>query len=420
MRLAFVDLLFSWPPHGGADVDLYHTITGLRDLGHDVHLFVTAHAQSWERGKLDPARLPFAATRLDFSTVGFNRRRVPAQLRAAVDAWRPDVVVLCDGYFLKPYVAEVLAHYPLIARYYAYEFACPRDLLLFRDGAPCPDSYLRTPDRCRRCTLDHLKPDIKRWGLLAWTHEYLVAHAFMPRYYTRLREGLCCFDAIVVYNDVQKALLDGLNENIVVVPGGVDASEFDPTAPFAFRHSERSEESRLPKDRAVILMTGRAEDPAKGLQTLREAGERLAQGRDDFVIHVTQPPGPQEPDWFRSVGWHERDGIKRLYQQADICVVPSIWEEPFGMVAVEAMASARPVCASRVGGLQRIVRHDQTGFLCGPGDSAELARRLAQLLDDPDLRRRMGEAARQIVEREYDWPRVIERHWPALLEKVVS
>ena len=190
MRLAFADLYFSWPPHGGADADLYHTVRELQRLGHEVHVFVASCAESWERGTVDPGALPFPATRLDFARSDITWRAMAARFRDAVDAWGPDVVFLCDGFFLKPAVAEALAEYPLVSRYYAYELACPRDLRLFKDGAPCPNNYLRTPDVCRRCAIEGVGPEIKRWRFLAWTEEYLAARAYMPAYHERLVRSL--------------------------------------------------------------------------------------------------------------------------------------------------------------------------------------------------------------------------------------
>jgi len=86
------------------------------------------------------------------------------------------------------------------------------------------------------------------------------------------------------------------------------------------------------------------------------------------------------------------------------------------LVAVEAMASGRPVCASRVGGLQDIVVHGETGFLFDRGDSGALADSLVRLLDDANLRQRMGEAGRKRAEGEYDWKRIAAVHYPPLLE----
>jgi len=410
MRLAFVDLVFSWPPHGGADVDLYHTLCGLQEVGHDIHLFVSGYENSWERGTFEPSEMPFPATRLDFTALTLHGRSLAARFRAAVDAWKPQVVFICDGFFLKPYVTSALAHYPTVGRYYAYEIPCMRDILHFKDGAPCPKNYLRTPNTCRRCALEGLKEGIKQWRFLTWTHEFLAAGAFLPGYHQRLVHSLGQLNAIIVYNEIMKSHLEGINNNVSIFPGGVNAADYPFHVP----------EEKGPKERKIILMTGRVEDPMKGLSTLREAGALLAKERSDFEIWATHTDHTLNNDWFKSIGWHDYEALKKFYQQADICVTPSIWEEPFGLVAVEAMASGRPVCASRVGGLQTIVIHDETGFLFEREDSATLARQLAKLLDEGDLRRRMGAAARKRVETEYDWKRIIDTYYPPLLESLIS
>ncbi|HEO71133.1 MAG TPA: glycosyltransferase family 1 protein [Candidatus Hydrogenedentes bacterium] len=405
-RLAFVDLMFSWPPHGGADVDLYRTVEGLQALGHEVHLFFTGCETSWERGKADAASLPFPATRLDFTRSSLTPRHAPKRIREALDAWQPDAVVLGHAFFLKPFIADALAHYPAIARYYAYEVACPRDALLFKNGAPCPMNYLRTPDICRRCTLPTLKPRITQWRMVAWTHEYFAARAFMPVYHRRLAASLKRLDAVVVYNALMHSQFEGFTDNIVIVPGGVDTDHFSYAPP-----EERAKH--------VILMAGRVEDPMKGIEVLREAGARLAAERSDFEIHATHPNFRLDTSWFKAIGWQSPEDVVDRHHEAAICAVPSVWEEPFGLAAVEAMAAGRPVCASRVGGLQHIVRDGETGFLFERGDAAALADCLRRLLDDAELRRRMGEAGRRVVEQEYDWRRLIERHWPPLVEKLL-
>jgi glycosyltransferase involved in cell wall biosynthesis len=406
MRLAFADLFFSWPPHGGADADLYHTVSALQGLGHEVRVFVAGCEESWERGSVDPAAMPFPTTRLDFTVRGLNRRAMPQRFRAAVDAWKPDLVFLCDGFFLKPYVAEALAHYPLVARYYAYELTCPRDLRLFKDGAPCPMNYLRTPNACRPCALKGMAPEIERWRFLSWTHEYLAARAFMPAYHARLVNSLRPCKAVIVYNAIQKRQLEGFHTDVRMIPGGVNVDEFVFVPP----------NEKGAADRKIILMTGRTEDPVKGLRTLREAGDRLGRERDDFEIRVTHTDFSISNNWLKAIGWHGPAGVRSLYHEADVCVVPSIWEEPFGLVAVEAMASGRPVCASRAGGLPDIVVDGETGFLFDREDSEALARCLARLLDSPDLRRRMGEQGRARAETEFDWRRIAARYYPPLVE----
>lgn len=406
MRLAFVDLVFSWPPNGGADVDLFHTVKGLQALGHDVHLFVPGVDASWERGAFDPGELPFPATRLAFEERGLKPRAVAEAFRKAVEAWKPDGVFVCDGFFFKPAVIEALAHFPITARYYAYEVACMRDLLLFKDGAPCPCNYLETPNVCRRCALHGMGESIRRGALLTWPQEYMASRAYLPGYHRQLAESLRKLNSAIVYNEIQKRHIEKFVADAHVVPGGVDAASFQATPPPA-----RGEGEKL-----VILMAGRVEDPMKGLATLREAGSILSGRRADFEIWATLADHSLNCEWFRSIGWSTHEEVRALYGESDICVVPSLWEEPFGMVAVEAMASGRPVCASRVGGLQGIVSHGETGFLFDRADAAQLAHGLGKLLDDAELRREMGEKGRRRVEEEYDWDRVVSNYYPAVLK----
>src|SRR5690606_27514125 len=118
------------------------------------------------------------------------------------------------------------------------------------------------------------------------------------------------------------------------------------------------------------------------------------------------------------LGWCDLPTVRRLYTESDICVVPSLWDEPFGLVAVEAMATGRPVVVSRVGGLQHIPIPEETGLVHDRKDYAELADHLRRLLDDYDLRRRMGDAGRRRAESEFDWRVIVSRYLPSMLEEI--
>ena len=81
--------------------------------------------------------------------------------------------------------------------------------------------------------------------------------------------------------------------------------------------------------------------------------------------------------------------------------MPSRWDEPFGLVNIEAGASRRPIVAAAVGGIPEIVVPGETGFLFERGDAAGFATHLRELVENEELRKKMGEAGRLHVERNF-------------------
>ena len=98
-----------------------------------------------------------------------------------------------------------------------------------------------------------------------------------------------------------------------------------------------------------------------------------------------------------------------MLQLADVYVNCSIFEGMSNTI-LEAMAAARPVVASAVGGNPELVDDRRTGFLFPSGDADTLARRLADLLTDDEQRRRMGAAGRRNVEQHHSMERMVERY----------
>lgn len=96
-----------------------------------------------------------------------------------------------------------------------------------------------------------------------------------------------------------------------------------------------------------------------------------------------------------------RADIENIYQSSDIILVPSRWEEPFGLINIEAGAARKPVIATRVGGIPEIIRHGENGFLIEKNDLAGLTTYTNQLIADADLRLKMGCCGRINVERKF-------------------
>lgn len=203
---------------------------------------------------------------------------------------------------------------------------------------------------------------------------------------------------------------------VAVVPCGVDTELFIPGI---------AREARAVLgigDGALILYVGRLA-PIKGLETLLDAVARLARhGRPARLVVVGGEADEQRDgheaglrqriaalgisDLVAFVGAQPQETLRTHYVAADVTVLPSHYES-FGMVALEAMACASPVVASRVGGLTATLRDGVTGFLVPEGDVRALAGRLDALLADPDLRWRLGREGVRWAAR-HRWPCVAE------------
>ncbi|HOU25057.1 MAG TPA: glycosyltransferase family 4 protein, partial [Anaerolineae bacterium] len=111
----------------------------------------------------------------------------------------------------------------------------------------------------------------------------------------------------------------------------------------------------------------------------------------------------------------DRDG---LYRMASCAVFPSLYE-PFGIVALEAMAARVPVVVSLAGGLQEVVRHSETGITVHPDNPVSLAWGINHTLARPDWARQRAENAYQVVLSEFNWQK-IARETLAVYSRVVT
>ncbi|HRP77459.1 MAG TPA: glycosyltransferase family 4 protein [Rhodocyclaceae bacterium] len=100
---------------------------------------------------------------------------------------------------------------------------------------------------------------------------------------------------------------------------------------------------------------------------------------------------------IRYIGYIDR--VEDVYASSDIVVIPSRWQEPLGLIAIEAAACGKPVVATRVGGLPEIIEDGRTGLLVEPQAPEQLADCVTHLANDAALRYNMGAAGRQRAER---------------------
>lgn len=140
---------------------------------------------------------------------------------------------------------------------------------------------------------------------------------------------------------------------------------------------------------------------AKGLDLELTMG---GNGEADRLLREIAPLGGR----VRYAGWITGEAKQQLLRHTDIFVLPS-YGEGMPMSILEAMSHGVPIVSTPVGGITELVAEGESGFLVQPGDTAQLAERIYRLATDPDLRRRMGMAARLAVERGHDIEAVARR-----------
>jgi glycogen synthase len=202
--------------------------------------------------------------------------------------------------------------------------------------------------------------------------------------------------------------------SIEVIPNGIDPEDLQPHDDPGLR---RLRSEFADPDQSLVLLVGRLvyeKGFQVALEALPEIIERLPNTR--FVVAGS---GTHEHELRRQaeelglmdhgtfVGWIGDDVLHSLYRIADVCVVPSIYE-PFGLVALEAMASSCPCIVADTGGLREVVPHDEVGLRFRARDPQSLAEMTVRVLDDAKLCRRLTAEAFEHLRR-FDWEDVAER-----------
>jgi glycosyltransferase involved in cell wall biosynthesis len=169
---------------------------------------------------------------------------------------------------------------------------------------------------------------------------------------------------------------------------------FLPTTNGASAESLAPYISQLPQGDFLMLVGDLR--PIKGLDILLEAYAGLQGVPPLVLIGKVWPDTPTElPPNTHLLGAWPNFAVMEAWRRSAIALVPSIWPEPFGIVVIEAMAGGSPVIASRIGGIPEIVVDGESGLLVPPNDVPALRTAMARLLQDGELRRRMGHAAKQ-------------------------
>jgi glycosyltransferase involved in cell wall biosynthesis len=387
---------FYRPFVGGLERHVQTLSTALRGLGHTVTVVTLRLADDQPECENDggvrirrvrgwTARLPGAHAdggRPFHPTV--PDPGVVSALRRIVREERPDVVHsqswMQYSYFPLHHPGSPRAH---VVTLNDYGLACPKKTLQ-RTGPPAARSGIRCtgpgPVKCLACAP-------AQYGAVRGALISTSLRAVRPLHRRADR-----------YIAISSAVADGSRAGL---PDPGDVAVIPTMVPDGLPElAARAPRPGFLPPRDGYLMFAGALGPHKGVDVLL-AARRLMREPLPLVIIGTPHPGVSSPDEpgvtvALDVPFPQ---VMAAWRHAGIAVVPSVWQEPLGQVAVEAALAGRPVVASGVGGLRDVVAHGETGLLVPPGDPAALARALDELAADPARRARLGAAARRVAAR---------------------
>jgi glycosyltransferase involved in cell wall biosynthesis len=397
LRIAF--LVYRGNPRcGGQGVYTRHLTRELVALGHSVEVFA---GQPWPDVDEGVGFTPVAGLDLYREPDPF---RVPRLREFRTPSHPPSIAalefgVMCTAGFPEPWTFSLRARRLLNARRHDFDLVHDNQCLgngilhLIEEGWPVLTTLHHPITVDRQLALSHASNPWqnltqRRWfGFLRM--QVKVARA-LPR--------------VVTVSESSKAdittQMGVLTERMTVVPVGVDHTVFRP------RHDVAPVPGR-------IMVTSSSDVPMKGLVPLLEAVAKLRTEREVELVVIGKP----RPDGrvakairrldlepvVRCVTGISDDELARNYAQAQVAVVPSLYEG-FSLPAIEAMACGVSLVATTGGALPEVVGTDGvTGLLVPPDDPGALAAAIGRLLDDDELRLRLGAAGRERVLGRFTW-----------------
>ncbi|GAA4888244.1 glycosyltransferase family 4 protein [Saccharopolyspora cebuensis] len=390
MRIAL--LSYRSKPHcGGQGVYVRHLSRGLAALGHHVEVLSGQPYPELDDG-VDLTPLPSLDLYNDadpFRTPNWRELRDGTDLLEVATMW--------SAGFPEPLTFSLRAAKLLRARRHEFDVVHDNQCLgygllsLQRQGIPLVATVHHPITHDRRVELAAAS-GIRKLGVHRW-YGFVGMQARVARRIPRLLT-VSESSAADIRRDFGVAA-----ERLRVVPLGVDAETFRPP-----------EAPRVP---GRIVAMASADSPMKGIGTLLEAVAKLRTERTVELVLVARPTpgGPTEQlvdelaigDVVRTVSDLTDPELAELLGSAEVACVPSLYEG-FSLPTVEMMACGTPLVASRAGAIPEVA--GPCADLVPPGDAEALARALADLLDAPERRARLGAAGRERVLARFSWEQV--------------
>ncbi len=200
-----------------------------------------------------------------------------------------------------------------------------------------------------------------------------------------------------------KVFGDEFKKQIRVIPGGVDVDRFKKV------NADDIDKMFGTKGKKVVVFAGKL-TVYKGVKYLIRAakkikGEVLILGDGPERKNLEKIVKEEKINNVKFIGHlgNNTDFLVKFYSRANVFVAPSIWDEPLGLVILEAMACETPVVVTRKGGIPLAVKDGKNGFFVKPRNANDIAEKVNRLLTDEQLRLKIAKKAREIAAEKFSW-----------------
>ena len=406
MRIALLSYR-SKPYCGGQGIYVRHLSRELVKLGHSVEVFSGQPYPELDEG-VTLTKVPSLDLYRESDPFRIPKLR---EFRDLTDVY--EFLTMCTAGFPEPQTFSTRVARILRARKDDFDIAHDNQVLGYgmldikKMGLPLITSIHHPITFDRRIDLEAAPNFRKRLSLRRW-YGFLRMQGRVAR---------ACGRILTVSTSSQKDIVNDFGvepDQIQVIQLGVDEVFQPPSKP------------RVP---GRIVATASADMPIKGVSVLLEAFAKLRTERDIHLVLVTKPmKGGRTERLIDELGIAEHvsfvngvsdEELVEVMGSAELACVPSLYEG-FSLPTAELMACGTPLVASRAGAIPEVVGPDgECADLVTPGDPEILAATIAALLDDPDRRERMGQAARKRAVEKFSWPAVAEKT-AAAYEQVIA
>jgi glycosyltransferase involved in cell wall biosynthesis len=387
-----------YPPYivGGNEILARDVVEELRRRGHEVHVVTGRGAQlpvdAFTHGALDldldhkedtflgrqqPDTLQMITWHL------FNPRSYAAA-RRLIRQINPDLVIIWNLYLasMSPLVAAMRSGKPTtvhVADKWLY-YGLKRVTALVRPPRRAQRLIMRTLERFFQPALSAFLGPLIIVAISEFMRSFYLSHGFA-------------------------------SADIAVIHLGVPTRVFTPQA-----------RRDVPADHYRLLFVGALWEGKGPHVAVRALGALRRRGFTNLALDVYGNGTENFLSWLRAViseegvghavalhGYATREEIAAAYQTHDLLVFPSIWDEPFAAVPIEAMSCGMAIVATTAGGTPEAIRNGETGLLVPPDDPNALADAICRLVHEPALRRRLGEQAARIARSQFDFARYVDQ-----------